>query len=259
MNLNTLYSGLAALIILLTIYDAHASESKFSEPQTGQFRSTYGCEVVYEHHGPVQKNDAPTVILAHGFKRNRDSMRGWAQYWAERGIPCLILDFCNATMINGHHQRNADDMRALADLLELDKVVYAGFSAGGLAAYLAALDDPAAVAYLGLDSVDSGKLARQATRQLTVPALFLVGKPSMCNARGNFSPVFERWPEYTVTHVPQATHCQFEIPYNKRCAWMCGRRSPEETSEVQTELQTLATRWLLQTVYRSAAEAGVDQ
>ena len=244
MKLHTLHSGLAVLIALLATSGARASE-----PQSGRFLSAYGCEVVYERHGPKQESDVPTVILAHGFKRNRDSMRGWSQYWAKLGIPSVLLDFCNATLINGHHQRNADDMRALADKLELERVVYAGFSAGGLAAYLAALDDPGAVAYLGLDSVDSGKLAREAPRQLTVPVLFLVGKPSMCNARGNFSPVFERWPEYTVTHVPRATHCHFEIPYNKRCAWLCGRRSPQETSALQSEIRTLATQWLLQTAY----------
>ena len=138
---------------------------------------------------------------------------------------------------------------ALADRLNLDRIVYAGFSAGGLAAYLAALDDPAAVAYLGLDSVDSGDLAREAHRQLTVPALFLVGKPSMCNAHGNFSPVFERWPNYTVKPVPRATHCHFELPFNKRCARLCGRRSPEETIALQSNLRTLATQWLLQTAY----------
>ena len=258
MKLNTFYAGLAALFMLSTMSCAHVNkpqdgEPRNSEPATEQFRSIYGCEVEYERLGPVRNSDIPTVILAHGFRRSRDSMRGWAQYWAELGVPSIILDFCNATLINGHHQRNAVDMRALAEKLGLDKVVYAGFSAGGLAAYLAALDDPAAAAYLGLDSVDSGDLAREAPRQLTVPALFLVGEPSMCNGHGNFNPVFERWPKYTVMSVPQATHCQFETPYDKRCAWLCGHRSQEEKSALEFELRTLATQWLLQAAYPGIA------
>lgn len=249
MKILTLHPVLVALITLFATSCAHVEQAPASEPPLGQFHSAFGCEIVYERHGPVGKSETPTIVLAHGFKRSRDTMRGWAQHWAELGIPSVLLDFCNATLINGHHQRNADDMRALADRLNLNRVVYAGFSAGGLAAYLAALDDQAAEAYLGLDSVDSGDLARDAPRQLSVPALFLVGKPSICNAHGNFAPVFERWPNYDVVAVQGATHCHFELPYNNRCAWLCGRRTPEETSALQSELKTLATQWLLETVY----------
>jgi len=248
MKILTFDPVLLALIMLFATSCAHVQQPQANDDQLGQFSSAYGCEVVYELHGPVQKSEIPTVVLAHGFKRSRDTMRGWAQHWAELGIPSVLLDFCNATLINGHHQRNAEDMRALVGKLNLDKVVYAGFSAGGLAAYLAALDDQAAVAYLGLDSVDSGDLAREAPRRLPVPALFLVGEPSICNAHGNFTPVFERWPNYNVVSVNGATHCHFELPYNNRCAWMCGRRTPEETSVLQSEVKILATQWLLETI-----------
>jgi len=251
MKILAVHPVLVAMITLLVISCAQVQQDMASEPQLGQFRSAYGCEIVYERHGPVQKSETPTVVLAHGFKRSRDTMRGWAQHWAELGIPSVLLDFCNATLINGHHQRNADDMRALVGELNLNRVVYAGFSAGGLAAYLAALDDQDAIAYLGLDSVDSGDLARETPRQLSIPALFLVGKPSICNANGNFAPVFERWPDYDVVSVKRATHCHFELPYNNRCAWLCGRRTPEETSALQSELKTLATQWLLETAYPS--------
>lgn len=43
--------------------------------------------------------------------------------------------------------------------LSIDKVIYAGFSAGGLTAYRAAKQDAVTLACLGLDPVDSGKLA----------------------------------------------------------------------------------------------------
>jgi hypothetical protein len=67
-----------------------------------------------------------------------------------------------------------------------------------------------------LDSVDSGDLAISMAEPLEIAALFIVGEPSMCNARGNFQPVFERWPQYQVKSVSGASHCHFELPYDKR-------------------------------------------
>jgi len=171
-------------------------------------------------------------------------MRGWARHWQQHGIPTTLVSLCNSSWLNGHHQRNADDMQALARELELEAVVYAGFSAGGLAAYLAAGTDPTSIGYLGLDSVDSGDLAESSNTPLSVPALFLMAKPSACNARGNFRPVLERWKDYRVVHFSEATHCHFELPYDKRCGWICGRADEEVTGRIQSELLERTTDWL---------------
>jgi hypothetical protein len=88
-------------------------------------------------------------------------------------------------------------------------VLYAGFSAGGLAAYLAAGSDPRASAYLGLDAVDSGGLALARNADFRVPALFLMGEPSSCNAKNNG---------------------HFLDPYDPRTESVCGKVLPPEAA-----------------------------
>jgi pimeloyl-ACP methyl ester carboxylesterase len=205
--------------------------------------SEHGCTVAYERHevaGPATGE----AMLAHGFMRKLENMRGWAKLLAGEGTSVTLISFCNSSWLNGHHRRNADDLIALRKHLKLDKVVYAGFSAGGLAAYIAAGQDRGAAAYLGLDSVDSGDLAISMQEPLAVPALFVVGEPSMCNARGNFNPVFERWPQYQVTSIRGASHCHFELPYDKRCGWLCGGASDSAALNIQQQIQDVATGWL---------------
>jgi hypothetical protein len=117
-------------------------------------------------------------------------MRGWAAHLSSHGVATAVVSLCNSTPFAGRHDRNAVDLRALADLLQPadGRVLYAGFSAGGLAALLAAADDPRTVAYLGLDAVDSGGLAARSTG-LAAPALFLLAEAGACNAEGNMVPV----------------------------------------------------------------------
>ena len=136
-----------------------SQESHPAPVETGAIQSAHGCTVVYERYKPDRNAIPPEVILAHGFMRKLDNMRGWARHWQQQGIPTTLVSLCNSSWLNGHHQRNADDMQALRRELEMDAVIYAGFSAGGLAAYLAAGQDASAAGYLGLDSVDSGTAA----------------------------------------------------------------------------------------------------
>ena len=143
-----------------------APAAKFVEPgsipvsiHSGERVGEYGCTLSYETYRPVHSESEAMVILAHGFMRDLESMRGWAAHWASYGVPVTVMSLCNSSLFNGHHDRNAEDMLALARALHQGPVLYAGFSAGGLAAYLAAKDDSRTMAYLGLDSVDSGGLA----------------------------------------------------------------------------------------------------
>lgn len=234
----------AAVWMLLLCTAVAAADEAPGAVQTASLDSEYGCTVVYERHVAAGKA-ATEVILAHGFMRKLENMRGWAELWRGRGITVTVVSLCNSSWFNGHHRRNADDMVALRAHLGLESVVYAGFSAGGLAAYLAAGSDMKARAYLGLDSVDSGDLAMATGKPLSVPALFIVGEPSMCNARGNFQPVFARWPQYQVSAIRGASHCHFELPGDRRCAWLCGGADEASTARITDAIQNKATEWLL--------------
>ncbi len=225
--------------------------------ESASLRSAFGCTVVYELHRPSVAAGSVTVVLAHGFLRSLASMRGWAEHLASHGVPTAVVGFCNSTPFDGRHDRNAADLRAVADAVRAPGggVLYAGFSAGGLAALLAASDDAGAVTLLGLDAVDSGRggrpggggqgLAAGATG-LAIPALFLAAEPSSCNADGNLLPVAERIASATIVRVPNATHCHFEDPYAPLCERLCGRVEPPEAADaIRATIRALATAWVL--------------
>jgi len=214
-----------------------------AEVAAGALTSAYGCELRYEDHRPRGWQRGPLVVLAHGFLRDLRSMRGWAEHFASHGVRTVVVDLCNATPFDGRHERNAVDLRAIAAQVapEGGRILYAGFSAGGLAALLAAAADPGAVAYLGLDAVDSGGLAARATG-LVVPALFLTAEPGSCNADGNLAATAAAISSARVVRIPNATHCDFEDPYDARCAWLCGRVQPEAAATaLRAAVRALAT------------------
>jgi dienelactone hydrolase len=216
--------------------------------RSGDVRSTFGCPLRYEVHEPHAWRGGATVVLAHGFLRSLETMRGWAAHFASHGVRTVVVSFCNSTPFAGRHDRNAIDLRAVADEVRRGGggIVYAGFSAGGLAALLAAADDPAALAYLGLDAVDSGGLATRASGW-SGPSLFLAAEPSSCNAQGNMRGVQEVIARADVVLVPSATHCHFEDPYAPLCEVLCGRVSPPEAADaIRATIRSLATAFVLE-------------
>lgn len=219
---------------------------------SGRLDSAYGCVLRYELHEPVADatRTGATVVLAHGFLRDLRSMRGWASHLASHGVRAVAVSLCNSTPFDGRHARNAEDLAALAAALTPPDtpLVYAGFSAGGLAAYLAAASDPRAVAYLGLDAVDSGGLAGSVA-PIEIPALFLAAEPSRCNAGGNFVPLARDLPDARVTRVAHATHCDFENPTSAACERVCGRvEPPAVAASIRQAIRSQATAWILEHV-----------
>jgi hypothetical protein len=61
-----------------------------------------------------------------------------AQHLASWGLSVVRLEFCNSKLWAGNHDLNGADMVALSRKLHAVKVIYTGFSAGGLAAMVAA-------------------------------------------------------------------------------------------------------------------------
>ena len=219
----------------------------------GTIRSTYGCTVGYEYFEPALPEpghsfaaSAPLVVLAHGFMRSPATMRGWADEWAARGARTVVVGFCNSGVFSGRHDRNAADLVAVADHLEPGDVprIYAGFSAGGLSALLAAAADRRTVAYLGLDAVDSNGLAAGIER-LRAPALFLAAEASSCNARGTMLDAVPRATRLIALRIPYASHCDFEHPSTRFCTVLCGQAQPPETAdEIRSTIRALATAWI---------------
>ncbi|MGE5154447.1 MAG: alpha/beta fold hydrolase [Bdellovibrio bacteriovorus] len=191
--------------------------------------SVTGCQIDTRLYGPERPRTDALVVLGHGFLRSQERMAGLAQALAAAGVPTVTLDFCNSRPWDGRHVQNGDDMRRVADRLGARRVVYAGFSAGGLSALVAAWGDPRAVGVLTLDLVDDGGLGEGLARTLPIPLLAIQGDPAPCNAQGNGLRVFAASQRARVLTVANASHCDFESPTDWLCESICGR--PDSGSE----------------------------
>ncbi len=167
----------------------------------------------------------PLVILAHGFLRDQRRMQGLATALANAGYPVATLNFRHGSPISGGHVNNSQDMVALGRHLQADRVIHAGFSAGGLAALLAARQDKNTIGLLTLDLVDSRELGRTAADGLELPVVALAGAPTNCNAYDNASPAYDLIRHLSLTRIPQASHCDFESPSDWLCRSICNQPS----------------------------------
>jgi len=198
--------------------------------------SSSGCNFEYRHYIPLRPTTHTTIILGHGFLRNQDTLINLSRAFANEGIPIATLNFCNMRLWNGNHVKNAADMRSLAHSLDtIDDVIFAGFSAGALAALLAADEQTQAV--LTLDLVDQSGLGLAAAQQLNVPMLGLHGPPHRCNANNNGLDVFAASQDslHAITTrselIPNASHCEFESPSNWLCERACGDSASDPVNE----------------------------
>ncbi len=211
---------------------SHASGGERPERrvETGVVDSATGCALHYRLYRPTTARTEDLVVLGHGFLRSQERMADLAQALAEEGIPTVTLDFCNARFWDGRHFRNGLDMIRVADALDAKRVVYAGFSAGGLAALVAGRSDPRTLGVVALDLVDAGRLGEGMAAGLDRPLIGLVGDPSPCNAENNGLAVFSATDRAAVERVTGAEHCDFESPTDWLCRLVCKRDAPDEAS-----------------------------
>ncbi len=187
----------------------------------GAIQSETGCGLDTIRFQPRHRRTRGAVILAPGFLRDQRSLTGLAVALAGQGIPVVTLTFCNSRPWDGRPVRNALDMIAVGRQLEATGVVYAGFSAGGLAALIAGRLDPQAVGIVTLDLVDAHRLGVGMARALNRPLVGLAGEPAACNAYNNGLKVFTVAPRARITPIQGASHCDFESPTDWLCESVC--------------------------------------
>lgn len=223
-----------------------AAATAVAAPSTEVVRAGEYVLTVDVHRPVGAARDA--VVLAHGFLRSRATMSGHAAALASDGVLALAPDLPSRV-------DSRENGRALAQLVAavrdgalgtgVDRVVLAGFSAGGLAALLAA-DAPGVAGYVGLDPFDRpGRVGLAAARALRTPAILLRGPPSFCNAYGIAAPwsgalralVEERT-------VAGASHCDFEWPTDGLCTTACGAVEAGRQREVRDALRAAVRRLL---------------
>lgn len=207
------------------------------------------CDMDYERFQPVQGGLHPdtVVMLSHGFQRSPAQMADLAVHLASWGVEVVTPALCHASIFDTDHAQNAADIQALAATLGYTRVLYVGHSAGGLASWLAAAADPASVAMLGLDPVDSGDLGAAGLGP-AVPAYGLFGEPSSCNADNNGLGWFDSGIDRRALGITDADHCDFESPTDSLCPLLCPGGSDvtftdPQIHEVVTALTTEFVLW----------------
>lgn len=230
-------SALAALSLCL-----FSAACSYSSPLS-KIETARG-EIEYTLHSP----DAPPrqrVILAHGFLRNAGTMEHLAKALTSDGIETACIALKRSQPWAGNHAENARDMTALREALGWKNVTFAGFSAGGLSALIAASQDPACVKLVLLDSVDHKNLGIQAASQLRVPTLVILAKPGPGNANRNAAAMLAAIPRCRIVELPEATHCDFEARPSALCHFLTGSKpDAARTAAVHKSIFSASSRFL---------------
>lgn len=208
--------------------------------------SSTGCEVTYTYFMPREVANDVLVVLGHGFMRSKKRMAPLAQHLSSWGLSVVNLEFCNSQFWAGNHDRNGADMVAVTQKIRKTKVIYVGFSAGGLAAIIATNLDNNTMAFFGLDMVDNKGLGKKIAPALAVPFYGLIAAPSLCNAYNNGLESYALSPHSTVIKVEDTSHCHFEFPIDGKCSFVCGKGEKRFSRElIQQTIVGLTTAFLL--------------
>ncbi|MCK6506466.1 alpha/beta hydrolase [Myxococcota bacterium] len=206
-----------------------------------------GCDMGWTRVRPADVSDPPTVIYAHGFQRSSANHTEVAQHLASWGLQVYLVDLCHSTVLDADHEQNGLDMVALRGELGLDSALYAGHSAGGLAALVAGASDPSALGVLGMDPVDAFDVGGAYAGDVSAPTFGVHGESAACNAHGNGTSIYGAVPGALLLRVTDADHCDFEGPSDWICTTFCtgGNEtlSDAEIVEVTRALGTAALLW----------------
>ncbi|MEM7256017.1 MAG: alpha/beta hydrolase [Pseudomonadota bacterium] len=219
---------LSACANLQTLQTVESTARPAYQLQRDMLSSRSGCHYLAVYKKPVVARVGFTVILGHGFLRSQRHLVDLSDAIAKAGIPVITLDFCAMRLWSGHHVFNAAEMRAVAGHYNVQPVVFAGHSAGALAAVLAAAEHPHTVGMVLLDYVDQPPLGRDALDRTKTPAVALFGGPTSCNNNAREVPLLRQRENTIVEHFNTASHCAFESPTSLSCQWFCGRSKGDD-------------------------------
>jgi pimeloyl-ACP methyl ester carboxylesterase len=199
---------------------------------------------VYRPAGPPRG----TVIVAHGFMRDRHSMSALGAELAQRGAIVIIPDLPYLADPVANAQALADvmiDVRGGRFGPAPAVNVLVGYSAGGLSALLAAVRAPGATGWVGLDPVDRSGEGLHAAARVSAPTVMVRAAPARCNdyagshGWGSFLPRLTR-----DTLIEGATHCDFEDAGDLVCAAACGAADPARQAAIRADVAAAVDQWL---------------
>lgn len=196
-----------------------------------------GQSVSISIYHPAKDENAPLVVVAHGFTRSKRYMAGWGGHLAGEGF--LVLVPTQPAFVD--HEFNSQVLAALVKTYrEKRRVALMGFSMGGLTTLLATTHTPVD-AWVGLDPVDMNGKGKVAAAQLKVPAAFLLAEPETWNMQGNANAIADAIPgEKHITHISGGTHLDAEWPTDLLGQLACGFVDEKRQQQFRQE----ATRYL---------------
>ncbi len=221
---------------------------------TSDYANVTDCNMNYSTYTPIGVDNPPVVVFGHGFARGAETMSGWAEHLASWGVEVLLPTLCHYNVIWGvDHELNGQNMVELSNYHGADKVVYAGHSAGGLAAIIAASLDSSNLGVLGLDTTDTEGvfgvadfIGQQYADNVTSTTFSISGEPNTCNSNGNGLDLFEMMNNTYKVKVDEADHCDFEYPTNFGCQFNCENSNASVSDEIiRAEIVTLGTSAIL--------------
>ena len=168
---------------------------------------------------PAKDENAPLVVVAHGFTRSKRYMAGWGAHLASEGFFVVVPTQPGFA----DHELNGRVLAALVEKYrDKRRVALMGFSMGGLTTLLATTLTPVD-AWVGLDPVDMNGKGKVAAAKLKAPALLLLAEPEAWNMHGNANTLSEAIPgEKHLLRIPGATHLDAEWPTDLLGQLACG-------------------------------------
>lgn len=178
-----------------------------------------GRSVSVTLYRPAKDENAPLVVVAHGFTRSKRYMAGWGSHLAGEGFFVVVPTQPGFA----DHALNGRVLAALVEKYRAQRrVALMGFSMGGLTTLLAATHTPVD-AWVGLDPVDMNGKGRVAAAKLKIPAAFLFAEPEAWNMQGNANAIAEAVPgEKLIFRVQGGTHLDAEWPTDFLGQLACG-------------------------------------
>jgi len=206
--------------------------------------STATCDVDVMVYTP--DGGGPLVVLGHGFLRGGVQLNGWAEHYASWGLTVAVPDLCHSSVFDTDHEANGADMVDIAEALG-GPAVYAGHSAGGLAALLAAGYDASALGVLGLDAVDAFDLGVDGAGDVDAPVYGVFGESSLCNASNNGVTMYAGTSDSRGLRVTEADHCDFEFETDWVCTVACtGSNDAFSEGDIRDTILGLTTAGLME-------------
>lgn len=182
---------------------------------------------------PNAAGQYPLVVATHGWSAGRVNQMGWARHLASYGYVVVVPGMPNPLQPDqavwsanirtiASNATNASLFPQIAAKIDRTKIVYEGFSAGGLASTLAAKAQAPTLLVL-LDPVDNNNLGATAMPSICSPVLSFFTQPSACNNQMG-------WSAYASTGtgpfvrlgIKASTHCDGEDEARALCGTFCG-------------------------------------